>query len=104
MSTTGKGWQSFLESLPDRAREVVEHGPMPLLEYDGKVTFKDKKAGLVKFKGGNGRGRVNIKSGKQAVVYFDPDFCWPEMEPLDVPDSVLERHSMNNVIDTFEEM
>lgn len=101
----GKGWQAFLEDAPERVVEVIEDGPFPRAEYGSeKLTHRDKKMGIMRYKGGEGRGHTPMKKGTPAVVYFDPDFCQGEHTPIDVPDSVLERHSKQAVTVVFEEL
>ena len=101
----GMGWAAFLQEAPARVVEVIEDGPFPLLEYNGsKLTYADKKKGMMRYKGGAGRGRGKMKSGMKAVVYFDPDFCEGKHRPIEVPDDVIERHSEPNVLAEFQKL
>jgi len=64
------GWTGFLALAPERVREVIESGPMTYGEYgSGKLSVRDKQMGLMRFKGGTGRGAIPMKSGQRAVVY-----------------------------------
>jgi hypothetical protein len=99
------GWTGFLALAPERVREVIESGPMTYGEYgSGKLSVRDKQMGLMRFKGGTGRGAIPMKSGQRAVVYFDPDFVSSEYQVSDVPDTILDKHSKSNVIASFKEM
>lgn len=99
------GWTGFLALAPERVREVIENGPMPYAEYGGsKLTAKDKRMGMMSFKGGEGRGGLSMKASKQAVVYYDPSFAKPEYTPDDIPDSVLERHSYEEYVAEFKKL
>jgi hypothetical protein len=105
MSVRGKGWEAYLNDAPERVVDVIENAPFPLADYDGsKLTYKDKKRGMVTFKGGNGRGHINMKSGMESVVYFDPAFCEPPHVPINIPDPVLARHSDSEVLREFENL
>lgn len=98
-------WEGFLHSAPDRVVGVIEEGPYPLMEYErSSLTWKDKKLGLMRYKGGDGRGHVTVKHGQRAVVYFDPDFCSQEYQPINIPDRVLARHSDEEVLQEFKKM
>jgi len=102
-----KGFDAFLAMAPDRVTEVIEDGPFPQAEYGGngqKITARDKRMGIMRFKGGNGRGHLSTKSGQQGVVYYDPDFATEEYQFDDTPDSVLERHAEENVIAAFKKL
>ena len=101
----GMGWAAFLREAPARVVEVIEDGPFPLKEYDGsKLTYPDKKKGMMRYKGGDGRGHIKMKTGMKAVVYFDPDFCEGKYRPIEVPDEVIERHSEPNVLAEFQKL
>jgi len=105
MSVRGKGWEAFLSDAPERVVEVIENGPFPLADYDaGKLTYADKKRGMMRFKGGDGRGHLSVKKGQQAVVYFDPAFCEPPHVPINIPDRVLARHSDSEVVQEFKKL
>jgi len=105
MSVTGKGWQAFLRDAPPRVVEVIEDGPFPLKEYgSSKLTWTDKKRGMMRYKGGDGRGHISMKQGMASVVYFDPAFCEGEFIPIEVPDEVRERHSEENVLAEFKKI
>jgi len=98
-----KGWSAFLEEAPERVVEVIEDGPIALEEYSaGKLTNRDKKMGLVKYKGGH--GHVKMKHAKRGVVYFDPQFCYPDFVPIAIPDEVMERHADENVQSVFKNL
>ena len=100
-----KGWSAFLRDAPERVVEVIEDGPFPLAEYGGgKLTYADKKCGMMRYKGGDGRGHIKMKQGMASVVYFDPAFCEGENIPIDVPDEVIERHSEENVLAEFRKI
>lgn len=100
-----KGWQQWLDDAPDRIREVVENGPMPLKEYGSqKYARLDRVHGLIRFKGGDGRGRINVKKGSAAVIYFDPSFTDHEHTPIRVPAEIMEKHSKDNVIEVFNQL
>lgn len=105
MSTTGKGWQAFLRECPTRVVEVIDDGPFPLKSYgSSKLTYADKKKGMMRYKGGDGRGHINMKKGMAGVVYFDPDFCQGKFVPIGVPDDVIEQHSESNVLAEFRKL
>lgn len=99
-------WQEFLEAAPERVVEVIKEGPMPLKEYSGsKLTWSDKKRGMMRFKGGSGRSpKLSPKSSYAAVVYFDDIFCEGEYKPDFVPDYVRDRHNMENVEEEFRQL
>jgi len=100
-----KGWQAFLRDSPERVVEVIEEGPFPLADYGAaKLTYPDKKKGMMRYKGGDGRGHVKMKQGMEAVVYFDPAFCEGEFIPIDVPDEVMERHAEDKVLAEFNQL
>jgi hypothetical protein len=102
MSAFAQSWDDFYESCPDRVKDVIDNGPKPLADYGyDSMSYADKKRGMMRFKGGNGRNtRVQMKSGMAAVVYFDPTFAEPPVE--NVPDSVESRHSEKEVTDVFK--
>lgn len=103
ISVRGKGWEQFLEDAPQRVVEVIEDGPFPLADYDAsKLSWPDKRKGMMRFKGGNGRGHLTVKSGQEAVVYFDPDFC--EVEVENIPEPVEARHTESQVIEAFNNL
>lgn len=103
--TTGKGWAAFMRDAPARVVEVIEDGPFPLKEYGAeKLTWTDKKRGMMRFKGGDGRGHVQMKQGMEAVVYFDPAFCEGKYIPIEVPDGVRERHAESEVLAEFNKL
>lgn len=97
-------WEEFMDDVPARVAEVIEEGPFPLTRYDSsKLTFADKKRGIMRFKGGDGRGgRVPVKGGQRAVVYFDPAFC--EEKVLNIPEPVVARHSDSEVTEAFKKL
>lgn len=100
-----KGWQAFLRDSPERVVEVIESGPFPLADYGAeKLTYADKKKGMMRYKGGDGRGHVKMKQGMEAVVYFDPAFCEGYFIPIDVPDEVMERHADSEVLAEFNQL
>lgn len=101
-----KGWQALLEDAPTRVKEVITEGPFPLAEYDGHLTHKDKRMGIMRYKGGDGRNQVNnpMKNGGAAVVYYDPAFASPEYTPLDIPEEIQEQHDMASVKGVFQEI
>jgi len=100
-----KGWSAFLRESPARVVRVIEEGPFPLKEYDaGKLTYADKKKGMMRYKGGDGRGHIKMKTGMASVVYFDPNFCEGEFIPIDVPDEVMERHAEDKVLAEFNQL
>lgn len=89
-------WQDFINSIPDRVREVIEEGPFPQTEYAGngqKITARDKRMGIMRFKGGDGRGGLPMKQGGRGVVYYDPYFAHDEYTFDDIPESVIDQHS-----------
>lgn len=101
-----KGWQAFLRDSPERVVDVIDSGPFPLKQYGAsKLTYADKRKGMMRFKGGDGRGGdLKMKSGMASVVYFDSDFCEGEFVPIDVPEAVLERHSDENIVEAFRKL
>lgn len=104
-AVAGKGWEAFLREAPPRVVRVIEEGPFPLADYDaGKLTYRDKKMGMMRYKGGDGRGHVKMKQGMEAVVYFDPAFCEGQYIPIEVPDEVMERHAEKNVLAEFQKL
>ena len=100
-----KGWSAFIRDAPERDVEVIDDGPFPLKEYGAaKLSYRDKKMGMMRYKGGDGRGHIKMKTGMKAVVYFDPDFCEGKNRPIEVPDEVIERHSEPNVLAEFQKL
>lgn len=99
-------WEAFLDEVPSRIVEVIERGPFPLTEYGNSSSLSrgDKNRGIMRFKGGDGRGHVSVKSGQQAVVYWDPKFCSPSFKPKNIPDPVLARHDKSEVITAFKKL
>lgn len=95
----------FLMFCPDRVRRVIQEGPVPLKEY-GSDRFNqlDKKFGLMRFKGGEGRGGISMKSGQAGVVYWDPDFMDPEYKPSDIPEEVLDKHTYEEYVSVFKSL
>lgn len=100
-----KGWQAFLNDAPTRVSDVITNGPKPLKEYGSdKLTYKDKQMGIMRFKGGDGRGHVQMKRGMAAVVYYDPSFAAPEHQPIDVPDYIKDLHAESKVLAEFNKL
>lgn len=98
-------WTAFLNDAPERVVTLIEHGPMPLKEYGSdRFNYLDKKHGLVPFKGGNGRGHINMKSGMAAVVHFDPNFITLDEPVENIPDDVMELHSEEEILAVFERL
>lgn len=97
-----ESWADYKEGAPDRVIEVIENGPFPLSDYgSSKLSHADKRRGMMRFKGGDGRGHVPVKSGQKAIVYFDADFA----EGLEnVPEHIEARHSRGEVIEAFTKM
>lgn len=98
-------WDSFINAAPERVVSLIEEGPKPLKEYEGELTWADKKRGVMRFKGGDGRGHVNMKQGMAAIAYFDPAFATGEYE-IDgqMPQDVQERHAKANVLEEFQDL
>lgn len=102
-----KGFSAFVMMSPDRVSDVVENGPFPQMEYGGngqKITARDKRMGIMRFKGGEGRGGIPMKHGMRGVVYYDPAFAHEEYRFDDIPDSVLDRHARSNVVAEFKKL
>lgn len=100
-------WMGFLALAPERVVDLIEDGPKPLVEYGthGNLRRTDKKMGVMRFKGGEGRGGVSTKAGQQGVAYFDPSFAAPCYDVMgDVPDDVLKRHSYEEYRAVFEKL
>jgi hypothetical protein len=102
-----KGFKAFLLMAPDRVREVIESGPFPQMEYGNggqKITARDKRMGIMRFKGGEGRGGIPMKHGQRGVVYYDPAFASEEYQFDDTPDAVLERHEREEYVKEFKKL
>lgn len=101
------GFDAFLTMAPDRVSDVIENGPFPQSKYGGngqKITARDKRMGIMRFKGGEGRGGLSMKKGGKGVVYYDPNFAHEEYQFDDIPEDVLERHSSDNIKSEFKKL
>ena len=103
-----EGFNAFVKAVaPERVREVIIGGPFPQTEYGGtgqKITARDKRMGIMRFKGGEGRGGIPMKHGQRGVVYYDPDFAHDEYTFDDVPDDVIEKHSRTHIVREFKKL
>jgi len=100
-------WQEFLLEAPDRVTQVIKAGPFPQTKYGGngqKITARDKRMGIMRFKGGEGRGGLTMKRGMRGVVYYDPDFAHDEYRFDEIPDHVTDRHSDEEIRKEFAKL
>lgn len=98
-------WSTFLDDSPSRVVDLIEGGPIPMAEYPtSKLRQTDQKRGVMRFKGGTGRGGIPVKSGQECVVYFDGDFRIGVYQEPDVPDEVQDRHTRQAVTEAFKKL
>lgn len=103
-----EGFNAFLKAVaPERVRRVIVTGPFPQTKYGGtgqKITARDKRMGIMRFKGGEGRGGIPMKHGQRGVVYYDPDFPHEEYQFTDIPNTVLDRHGRHHIVREFKKL
>lgn len=92
-------YPDWIETVPDRARDVIEGGPVPASEF-GSITANEKICGL-----SADRVYTENKTGTigrpRKVVFFNPSWAF-DLDESTVPDEIRQLHDETRVAQLAE--